>query len=309
MTEQSFDYDVFLSHNSRDKQAVQWLAERLEDEAGLAVFLDVWNLVPGEPWQEDLERALAGSATIAVFLGPAGISSWHNKEMRDALNRQASDPGRRVIPVILPGADLEQVEVPSFLSQLTWVDFQSGLENEEALHRLIAGITGVPPGRGPGKTRPRRPAPQPQPQKTAEREKSSPNSGGIQIGSISGISGGEINIAGRDIRKTTRTAGTASGEAAAQIGVAEAFAGIYRAIAARPVATDVDREEIVAQVQRIEMEIQKVGEMRASALDRWLEYLAEIAPDIHDQLVGVLVRPLKGVDPGVTEIGEKARRG
>ncbi len=141
-------------------------------------------------------------------------------------------------------------------------------------------------------------------------ESGRPDSAGkIEIEQISDIKDSELNIAGRDLRKTTRTAGTASGEAGAQIGVPEAFAGIYRAIAARPGAADVDREEIVAQVQRIEMEIQKVGEMRASALNRWLEYLGEIAPDIHDQLVAVLVRPLKGVDPGVLEIGEKARRG
>ena len=53
-----FDYDVFLSHNSKDKPAVEHLAEKLEDDAGMRVFLDKWNLVPGDPWQEELEDAL-----------------------------------------------------------------------------------------------------------------------------------------------------------------------------------------------------------------------------------------------------------
>ncbi|MDP6110249.1 MAG: toll/interleukin-1 receptor domain-containing protein [Planctomycetota bacterium] len=38
-------YDVFLSHNSKDKPVVEPLAERLKAE-GLKVWLDAWSLVP-----------------------------------------------------------------------------------------------------------------------------------------------------------------------------------------------------------------------------------------------------------------------
>jgi hypothetical protein len=54
--EQSFD--VFLSHHSDDKPAVEILARPLVDEAGLRPFLDKWHLVPGKPWQAELEEAL-----------------------------------------------------------------------------------------------------------------------------------------------------------------------------------------------------------------------------------------------------------
>ncbi|MBC8330362.1 MAG: toll/interleukin-1 receptor domain-containing protein, partial [Anaerolineae bacterium] len=30
-----YTYEVFLSHNSQDKPAVQWLAAKLEDQAGI----------------------------------------------------------------------------------------------------------------------------------------------------------------------------------------------------------------------------------------------------------------------------------
>jgi len=43
-------YDVFLSHNSADKPAVEELARRLVKE-GIQPWLDKWNLIPGEPWQ------------------------------------------------------------------------------------------------------------------------------------------------------------------------------------------------------------------------------------------------------------------
>jgi hypothetical protein len=51
-------FDAFLSHNSQDKPAVEATACRLEDEAGMKIWPDKWNLSPGDPWQEKLEEAL-----------------------------------------------------------------------------------------------------------------------------------------------------------------------------------------------------------------------------------------------------------
>ena len=64
-------FHVFLSHNSADKPAVEELARRLKVE-GIEPWFDRWHLIPGEPWQQALERALADSATVAVFVGPSG---------------------------------------------------------------------------------------------------------------------------------------------------------------------------------------------------------------------------------------------
>ena len=50
-------YDVFLSHSGSDKPAVEELARRLKRD-GIEPFLDKWNLIPGDPWQEPLEEAL-----------------------------------------------------------------------------------------------------------------------------------------------------------------------------------------------------------------------------------------------------------
>jgi hypothetical protein len=141
-------YDVFLSHASADKDAVEAIARRLEDEAALAPFLDKWHLIPGNPWQEELEQALDTSLTCAVFIGPHGIGPWENVEMRSALDDRVRRLGFRVIPVLLPGAALpERGTLPRFLSSLTWVDFRSGLQDAEAFRRLVAGIRGKPPGR------------------------------------------------------------------------------------------------------------------------------------------------------------------
>lgn len=140
-------YDVFLSHNSHDKPAVEELARRLIDEAGLQPFLDKWHLIPGEPWQEALEEALDASHSCAVFLGPKGLGTWENEEMRTALDIRASRSDFRVIPVLLPGARLpDREQLPRFLARLTWVHFHSGLDDTIAFQRLVCGIKGIAPG-------------------------------------------------------------------------------------------------------------------------------------------------------------------
>src|SRR5204862_3691679 len=50
-------FDVFLSHNSEDKPTVVSITEGLR-ERGVNVWLDLWELVPGRPWQEALEEVL-----------------------------------------------------------------------------------------------------------------------------------------------------------------------------------------------------------------------------------------------------------
>lgn len=133
-------YDVFLSHNHKDRAAAELLARRLRVQ-GLNPFLDRWHLVPGEPWQEAIEQALDESETVAVFIGPSGVSPWHHEEMRTALAQAVRTRDEyRVIPVLLPGA--RQESVIGFLARRTWVDFRSGLDDEEAFARLVAGIKG-----------------------------------------------------------------------------------------------------------------------------------------------------------------------
>jgi hypothetical protein len=134
MSDQS-EYDVFLSHNSADKPAVEELARRLEDEAGLRPFLDRWHLIPGDPWQEALEDALKQSRTCAIFIGPRGISPWEHEEMRAAIDQRVADQAFRVIPVQLPGAERgKRGRLPPFLVRATWVEFRESLDAADAFH-------------------------------------------------------------------------------------------------------------------------------------------------------------------------------
>lgn len=139
-------YDIFLSHATPDKPAVETIAKQLEAQ-GLRTFVDRWHLVPGKPIHEALQEALKGSASCAVFLGPAKMGPWQNEELYAALETQVRNEDFRVIPVLLPGTVIpERSEQPWFLSRRLWVDFRPGLEDQDAMHRLVCGIKGLPPG-------------------------------------------------------------------------------------------------------------------------------------------------------------------
>jgi hypothetical protein len=149
---QTASYDVFLSHSSGDKPRVEDLARRLK-QAGIEPFLDKWNLIPGQPWQEALEEALGESAACAVIIGSGPFGPWHHEEMRAALEHRVSSSRGKfpVIPVLLPAAERpHDYDLPLFLKRMTWVEFPKGLDDEPAFHRLVSGIRGLAPGPGPG---------------------------------------------------------------------------------------------------------------------------------------------------------------
>lgn len=137
-------YDVFLSYNSRDRDSVEHLARRLRDELSFEVWFDQWNLIPGTPWQEQLEDGLNESKVIAVFLGSAGFGKWENEEMRVAIESRVINPALRLIPVLLPGASESVLSV--FIRRLSWVDFRAGLDDKTAFYNLECGIRGISPG-------------------------------------------------------------------------------------------------------------------------------------------------------------------
>jgi len=146
MTDTQETFDVFLIHNSRDKATVRRLAKALKDQ-GLHVWLDEAQLIPGRPWQEELERIIQTTKTAAVLVGKDGLGPWEVPEMRACLNEFVTRK-LPVIPVLLPNAE-NKPELPLFLKAFTWVDLREGIR-QEGVKRLVAGIQGTTPGRTEG---------------------------------------------------------------------------------------------------------------------------------------------------------------
>ena len=134
------EYDVFLSYNWQDHEAVETVARELTVRE-LRVFLDRWYLKRGQPWRRELEQKLEQSAGAVIFLGPRNLGSWQEREIDVALDRQARDDDFPVIPVLLPGAD----PALGFLSMNTWVDMRDGVQGP-AIDALEAAIRSQPAG-------------------------------------------------------------------------------------------------------------------------------------------------------------------
>ena len=129
-------FDVFLSHNSKDKPVVRQIQGMLEAR-GLKVWIDEKDLVPGRRWIPALEDAIQKTITFAVCIGENGIGPWVRPEIEGALLEHV-DRQLPVIPVLLPDAPAK-VDLPLFLRAFTWVDLRPGL-TEAALNRLEQGI-------------------------------------------------------------------------------------------------------------------------------------------------------------------------
>jgi len=138
--------EIFLSHASADKESVKVIARQLQQH-GISTWLDEWDLVPGDPWVDNLGKALRDCSGCIVFVGPGGTGPWHHEEVRRALDLAARDTSYRLVPVLLPGAQPKHMsKLPSFLASRHWVRFRERLDERDAIHRLVCGLRGVEPG-------------------------------------------------------------------------------------------------------------------------------------------------------------------
>jgi hypothetical protein len=132
--------DVFLCHNTADKEAVVHIAKRLQNE-GISVWLDTFNLIPGERFTPKIEEALESCETIAIFVGKLGRGPYQNEELEFALNVRGTH-GARIIPVLLPGATPDMIT--GLLANRLRVEFSQSLDEIEPLRTLVAGIRNIP---------------------------------------------------------------------------------------------------------------------------------------------------------------------
>lgn len=93
---------VFISHTSQDKEFVERLAKDLS-RRGLNVWLDRWEIRPGQNWQEAISSALDDSDVYLLVVNPSP-STWQRSEWSTALERSWVSRDKTVIPLLLHGA-------------------------------------------------------------------------------------------------------------------------------------------------------------------------------------------------------------
>jgi hypothetical protein len=137
-------YDVFISYNSRDRAVVEDIARLLEDEAGLLVWKDDWELAGGDDWVERLPEAISRARAMVIFVGPNGPGPGHKEEIKIGLQRIVKRRLTQIIPVALPGCP-EDLGLPEYLDSKHCVNLRA--VDAWGIHLLCCAIVGARPGR------------------------------------------------------------------------------------------------------------------------------------------------------------------
>lgn len=124
--------DLFLSHSSRDKEFVRKLAEDLTF-CQVDVWLDEWEIGPGDSLHDLIGNALERSRFVGVVLGDNfSDSRWAREELKQALSREKRSDQTSVLPLLAGNCG-----VPPFLEDKVYIDFRQ--DYYAALVRL-AGV-------------------------------------------------------------------------------------------------------------------------------------------------------------------------
>lgn len=129
-------WDVFISYSSANLAWVRTLAENLKRH-GFKVWLDQWELKPGQDFAFVLDAALQNAAAgILVVTPEATASGWVQQEYSRMLQRRNS-PGRpfTILPVLLG----EGAQLP-FLNTIQHADFRDPQRYETAFQQLLDGL-------------------------------------------------------------------------------------------------------------------------------------------------------------------------
>ncbi|MFJ2891865.1 toll/interleukin-1 receptor domain-containing protein [Streptomyces sp. NPDC087305] len=122
---------AFISHNHRDKPDVKPLAARLR-LLGVDVWLDSWEMRPGDSIPGKVNEALGLVDTVMVFWSVhSSTSAWVNTEWEVALTRRMRDNSVRVIPIIL-----DDTPLPPLLEPIMWVSLADG-DVDRAARELV----------------------------------------------------------------------------------------------------------------------------------------------------------------------------
>ncbi len=130
---EQFQYDVFLSHSTKDKAVVRPLAERLRKD-GLKVWFDDWEIKAGDSIPAKIDEGLEHSHVLVFCMSANAFGSdWAQLER---YVRQFDDPlnkARRLIPLRLDDAPIK-----GFLKQLRHIPWLPGDRDQNYLDLLEA---------------------------------------------------------------------------------------------------------------------------------------------------------------------------
>lgn len=127
---------VFICHAKEDKERVRELTHFL-DAQGFSTWLDEQQLLPGQEWELEIERAIRSAAAFVACLSKISVSKigYVQKEQKFALNVALHMPPGSTF--IIPCKLTPDVVIPEALQQWQALD----LGQPDAMQRLCTALT------------------------------------------------------------------------------------------------------------------------------------------------------------------------
>ena len=118
----------FLSYARTDQQVALRFADDLI-EAGVSVWVDQYDILPSQHWDQAVETALRGCRGMLVMLSPASVAS---PNVADEV-AVAIDSGKQVVPVLI-----EPCILPLRMTRMQFIDACS--DYQTALRRCLSFV-------------------------------------------------------------------------------------------------------------------------------------------------------------------------
>ena len=123
---------VFIAYSHFDKEVVRPVYRALQ-AAGFRIWLDEQNLIPGQLWHKEVDRAIRHTEVILLFFSSkTDVGGGFIANEIEAATRLAS---QSTGPVLIP-VRLDQTDPPLSLRHVQWVDYFA----PDGLERLIEAI-------------------------------------------------------------------------------------------------------------------------------------------------------------------------
>lgn len=117
MASRDAEYDAFICHSSENKaDFVKPLAELLHDK-GLQIWLDDWEIVPGDSLQQSIDTGISKSGKGVIVLSESFIEKeWAKRELSGFTSRNIYEDDNVIIPIWL---DIDAETVRDFSAPLS----------------------------------------------------------------------------------------------------------------------------------------------------------------------------------------------
>jgi len=153
-------YDLYLCYNRADQPFVFTLAAAVESETidglqasrRLKVFLDEWDIRPGENMVQRMNQGMLAARHVAALLSPEFLAApWPAFEWTHITSEDPLNTSGKLIPLLVRDVDLtgqRRIELVAPFRALKYIDFRTDGGFHKSFLSLISRLRNLPPDRG-----------------------------------------------------------------------------------------------------------------------------------------------------------------